>query len=35
MPKRAVKYAGPRFVGVGKDNPKASDHCPMVVELNI
>lgn len=35
IPKRADKYTGPRFVGVGKDNPKASDHCPVIVELNI
>jgi exonuclease III len=35
MPKRAKKYTGPRFRGVGQDSPKASDHCPVVVELNI
>lgn len=32
---RAVKYEGERFPGVGKDNPKASDHCPVVMELSI
>ena len=35
MPKRATRYTGPRFQGVGQDNPKASDHCPVVVELNL
>ena len=35
MPKRATRYDGSRFRGVGKDNPKASDHCPVLVELNI
>ncbi len=34
-PQRAAKYAGPRFDGVGKDKPKASDHCPMVIELEV
>jgi endonuclease/exonuclease/phosphatase family metal-dependent hydrolase len=34
-PLRATRYAGPRFVGVGKDNPKASDHCPVVMELDL
>lgn len=33
MPKRAKKYTGERFSGVGKDKPKASDHCPLVMEL--
>ena len=35
MPKRAKKYTGPRFKGVGYDNPKASDHCPLLVELDL
>ncbi len=33
MPLRAERYEGERFVGVGRDNPKASDHCPVVMEL--
>ncbi len=35
MPKRAIRYDGRRFRGVGQDNPKASDHCPVLVELNV
>lgn len=35
MPLRAERYTGKRFKGIGKDDPKASDHCPVVVELDI
>jgi endonuclease/exonuclease/phosphatase family metal-dependent hydrolase len=35
MPLRAERYQGERFSGVGWDNPKASDHCPVVVEMEI
>lgn len=35
MPLRARNYEGERFVGVGEDTPKASDHCPVVVELEL
>ena len=35
MPLRATQYTGSRFRNVGQDNPKASDHCPILVELNI
>jgi predicted extracellular nuclease len=33
-PLRAERYTGERFVGVGRDKPKASDHCPVLIELS-
>lgn len=33
LPHRAERYAGPRFGNVGEDNPKASDHAPLAVDL--
>jgi hypothetical protein len=35
QPTRASRYTGPRLKGVGKDNPKASDHCPVLVDIPI
>jgi hypothetical protein len=35
QPTRASRYVGPRCKGVGKDNPKASDHCPVLVDIPI
>jgi predicted extracellular nuclease len=35
MPKRADKYTGSRFSGVGINKPKASDHCLVMVEVEI
>jgi endonuclease/exonuclease/phosphatase family metal-dependent hydrolase len=34
-PLRAERYKGERFPGVGSDNPKASDHCPVVMEIEV
>ncbi len=33
QPGRALRYGGERFTGVGRNRPKASDHCPIVFEL--
>jgi endonuclease/exonuclease/phosphatase family metal-dependent hydrolase len=35
LPLRADRYSGPRFDGVGKDKLKASDHCPVLVSLDV
>ena len=35
LPTRAARYTGARFSGVGKDKPKASDHCAVVMDLNL
>lgn len=35
LPYRATKYTGPRIDGVGENDPKASDHCPVLMELNL
>ncbi len=35
QPYRAARHAGARYPRVGWDRPKASDHCPIVVELNV
>lgn len=35
LPYRATKYSGERFDDVGEDNPKASDHCPLSMDLTI
>lgn len=35
LPFDADRYTGPRFEGIGNKKPKASDHCPVVVQLNV
>ncbi|MCX4696486.1 endonuclease/exonuclease/phosphatase family protein [Streptomyces sp. NBC_01408] len=35
MPLRAIRYKGPRFMGVGLDKPKASDHCPVIFDIEV
>lgn len=33
-PRRATRYTGERFIGVGEDEPKASDHCPVTMAVS-
>ena len=33
LPWRAERFDGDRIDGVGEDSPKASDHCPVVLQI--
>jgi hypothetical protein len=35
LPTGATRYTGPRFDGVGEVWPKASDRCPVVIDLEL
>lgn len=35
QPYRVRRYTGPRYPRIGFDRPKASDHCPVAVELRL
>jgi endonuclease/exonuclease/phosphatase family metal-dependent hydrolase len=35
MPYRAAQYSGERFAWVGEDNPKASDHAPIYMDVEL
>lgn len=35
QPWRATRHEGPRFPRIGWDRPKSSDHCPVVVQLQL
>jgi hypothetical protein len=35
LPWRATRYTGARYEGVGDNEPKASDHCPVSFDLDL
>lgn len=35
LPRRVARFNGRRFDGVGNRSPKASDHCPLYMDINL
>jgi endonuclease/exonuclease/phosphatase family metal-dependent hydrolase len=35
LPYRAERYTGERFPNIGEDNPKASDHAPLYMDISL
>jgi len=35
LPLRAARAGSDRFAGVGRNEPKASDHCPVAIDIEV
>jgi hypothetical protein len=35
MPTRTTRFVGTRFPGAGESRTKPSDHCPVVITLDV